>query len=66
MSELKRYFKVSMPDVSPSNHYIADLKGAIDELDSVFNYDEAGAIVNFELVEMTEEEYNKLPEFEGW
>jgi len=43
------------------------LKDALSgEFDGVEEYAEVGDKLTIEIIEMPEEEYDKLPEFEGW
>jgi len=37
-----------------------------NEIDLMFTEDEVGEKICIELIEMDEEEFNKLPEFAGW
>jgi hypothetical protein len=62
----KRYLKVMRPDADEHASYIGDLKIAKGELDALVADGEPGGIVTFELVEMTEKEYESLDEFQGW
>ena len=43
-----------------------DLKGATNELDALLMDGSIGDKIIVEVVEMTEEEFNNLPEFMGW
>lgn len=60
---IKRYLKIKRPTMSG---YTDSLEQAIQELKDSFEYDEPGDELHFEIVEMEEEEYKTLPEFEGW
>ena len=63
--EKKRYLKISRPNLG-GFYVTGDQHLAKDELITSFENDEIGEKLLFELVEMTEDEFNALPEFEGW
>lgn len=62
------YIKITRSDTDGS--YIQpldDIQYAIDaELDGAAEWGEPGTKITLELVEMSEEEYEALPEFTGW
>ena len=64
MSEMKRFYKVERPDVCTGSGWTSpDLQTVIDaEFDGI----EVGGIVKITVVEMTQAEFDALPEFEGW
>ena len=58
----KRYFRVSRN----GDHCTMPLEMALEELRESFKGDEPGDGVTFQVVEMTDTEFNALPEFQGW
>lgn len=62
-----KYVKISRSDVSGSyTQQINEIEQAVNgEFDDIRDM-EVGTKVILEVVEMTEEEYNNLPEFMGW
>ncbi len=59
------YLKIKHSDID-ENACITDLQTAMNELDALLSDGEPGATVTIELVEMTEEEFDELDEFQGW
>ena len=63
-----KYIKITRSDVEGS--YIVpkeDISDAVDgEIITDLDYVEPGTSVTLTIVEMTEEEYEKLEEFAGW
>lgn len=59
-----KYLKVTRFDVGGS--YIQPLSKMGDVVDGEFSDAEAGDKIILELVEMPEEDYERLPEFMGW
>lgn len=59
-----KYVKVTRSDVG-GNYYqpLTEIGGAIS---GEFDGSEPGDKITLELSEMTEDEFNKLPEFQGW
>lgn len=65
----KKYVKVQRPGMGGYTIPIKDLPGYIEaefDCQSEFDCQEVGDQLRLTVVEMTEEEYNKLPEFKGW
>ena len=58
-----KYLRV---DAETGNSYLAPLDSAIEELRMFWEEQDVGDKIHFELVEMDEKEYKKLPEFEGF
>jgi len=61
----KRYFKIKRPNLGDA-YCIADLEMAFSEIEIALEEDELGGIISLEIVEMTQESLDKLPEFDGW
>jgi hypothetical protein len=60
-----RCVKVTRRDLG--SHFITDTPStALEELEIFIENDEVGCMVLFEIVEMTQEEYDGLKEFTGW
>lgn len=59
-----KYFRVrhSLHGEGPICKSIDEAKGYIDGLED----DELGTCMTIEVMEMTEEEFNTLPEWQGW
>lgn len=60
---LKRYVEVIREGVGSYTQPIEEAGSAID---AEFDGSEPGDKITMALVEMEEEEYKKLPEFQGW
>ena len=62
-----KYVKVTRSDVQGSYiQPVKDLAGCVEgEFDGI-EYTDPGVSVTLTVVEMSEEEYAKLPEFTGW
>jgi hypothetical protein len=62
------YVKISRPNIGGSYIQPLDqLANAIDaEFDGVKEWAEPGEIISFEFIEMDDEAYKLLPEFDGW
>ena len=64
---MKKYIKVKRSDVA--GNYTQDVREISDavqaELDDI-EYLPVGTTITLTVVEMTEQEYESLPEFEGW
>jgi len=60
-----KVFKVTRPSLG-KQCCISEFPYAIDELKLSMENDEPGDKVCFEMVEMTEEELQALPDFGGW
>jgi hypothetical protein len=59
-----KYLKIKRFNARGS--YIQPMGAIQDIIDSEFSDSEIGDRIILELVEMTEDEYNKIPEFMGW
>jgi hypothetical protein len=59
-----RYIKVTRPDIGGS--YINPISEIRNIIDGEFSDADPGDKITLELVEMSEEDYEKLPEFMGW
>jgi hypothetical protein len=62
VSEKKLYPKITRPDYGGTSYIAPDLDAAKDEME----FSEPGDVFHIEMVEMTDEEYDALPEFDGW
>lgn len=60
----QRYIRIKRPDLGGS--YTVPLDDNLGVLRDEFDGSEPGDSVVLELVEMAQEEYDALPEFEGW
>lgn len=63
---LKRFVKISMDS---GNSYLRPIENIRDAIDIEFDapeYFEVGDKFILEIIDMTQEDYEKLPEFEGW
>lgn len=65
MAETKRFLRVSQ-GYEGSEWYVAPAKGQESELVLLEEYGEVGDKLVFEIVEMTQDEYDALPEFGGF
>jgi len=64
---MKKYVKIDRPEIGSYIEEFSNLMGALAaEFDGLEKYAEVGDILVLEVIEMEEEEYKKLPEFEGW
>lgn len=59
-----KYLKVTRPGESSS--YIQPITEIANAVDGEFDGAEIGERITLELVEMTDDEFNKLPDFAGW
>lgn len=57
-----RVYKLRLPDVSGKRWCLVEASGIKDELEMA----EAGDRFEIEVADMTQEEIDALPEFEGW
>jgi hypothetical protein len=65
MSEKRLYVKVNYP--LAGNHWcLTEIEGAKGEIECFFDELTPGERLLFEVIEMTKEEADALPEFEGW
>ena len=60
-----KFIRVTRPDLGGGG-YTQKIDGASDLIDAEFDGAEIGEKIVLELVEMTQEEYDALPEFTGW
>lgn len=58
-----KVYKISREGLG--GYYEKSLKSAVEELRENFDWGDTEPLI-FEIVEMSEEEYDKLPEFQGW
>ncbi len=64
---MSKYIRFSRSDLSGS--YIQPLSKISEAVQTEFEYMdeiESGTIISLEVVDMTEQEYENLPEFTGW
>lgn len=66
MEELQTYVKVWMPDVGPETYYVDTLQGALETLRYTIEENDESEGICFAPVQMTEKEFNELPEFTGF
>ena len=59
-----KYIQVTNKQLGVS--YTANLDEAIGELRAVFECGDMGDVVVFKMIEMPQEEYDSLPEFDGF
>ena len=59
-----RAYKVGPPGYSPI--VFTDLGRALQEVKDLCKYGEVDDVVEVETVEMTQDEFDNLPEHEGW
>jgi hypothetical protein len=64
MENKKLYLKVERPDSHPGMYCVSPLQGF--DIQAEFDSSEVGEIIYLELVEMTDEEFQALGEFDGW
>lgn len=66
MNETKlRFYRVSYPDFGRAS-CVVTLEGMTEELNEMAHYGEVGDVMRVEIVEITQEEKDALPEFRGW
>lgn len=63
MEMKKKYVKISLDDLG---HYIQPLETVHMAIEGELDGAEVGEVWTLEIIEMTEEDYELLPEFEGW
>jgi hypothetical protein len=66
---MSKYVKVTRPDCGKTNYAqpVREIRNILDgEFDGFEEWAEVGDIIQFEVIEMDDEEYSKLKEFEGW
>jgi len=61
-----RYVKITRGDMSGSYVEPYTPRDVMNVIDGEFSDAELGEKITLELIEMTEEEYDALPEFQGW
>ena len=59
------YAKISLKGGNTYTQPLDQLDVFLDEIDEAAENESVGEIWTLELIEMTEEEYNNLPEFDG-
>ena len=57
------YIKISRENMG---NYVQPFAKIANVVDAEFDGAEIGDTIQLELIEMTEEEYQRLPEFQGW
>ena len=64
---MKKYVKIDRPEIGSYIEEFSNLMGALAaEFDGLEKYAELGDVIILQVIEMEEEDYNNLPEFEGW
>jgi hypothetical protein len=60
--------KISRPSICEKTSYLmrTDSGAAETELENLLEMNDVGDSIMFEVVEMDEQEFEELPEFEGW
>ena len=60
--------KITRPYLDPSGYILLrnEIKNLIPEIDVMFDCDKPGDKVCVELIEISQEKYDKLEEFAGW